>query len=179
MIISITGHRPDKLWGYKLDRREYEVLMQMMCNYFIHNNVTEVIQGCALGVDTLSALTVIDMKKAGYNIKLTSAVPCKDFQSNWKNELDRTRFDHIIANSDRVHYVSEEEYDISCLQKRNEWMVNNAQGVLAVWDGTAGGTFNCIKYANMTQRHVDRIEPKVITDFVQKEIVALASSAGM
>jgi uncharacterized phage-like protein YoqJ len=34
------------------------------------------------------------------------------------------------------------------MQIRNEWMVDNAHIVLALWDGSSGGTGNCIKYAN-------------------------------
>jgi len=34
------------------------------------------------------------------------------------------------------------------MQTRNIWMVDNCDLVLALWDGSDGGTGNCIKYAN-------------------------------
>jgi uncharacterized phage-like protein YoqJ len=38
------------------------------------------------------------------------------------------------------------------MQTRNKWMVDHSDMVLSLWDGSAGGTANCIEYA----RHVDK-----------------------
>ena len=32
------------------------------------------------------------------------------------------------------------------MQKRNEFMVDNSDLVVAVWNGTSGGTANCLAY---------------------------------
>jgi uncharacterized phage-like protein YoqJ len=44
-------------------------------------------------------------------------------------------------------------------QKRNEWMVDHAQMVIAVWDGSSGGTANCVKYALKQGKRVWQINP--------------------
>jgi uncharacterized phage-like protein YoqJ len=33
------------------------------------------------------------------------------------------------------------------MQVRNEWMVDHCNDLLAVWDGSDGGTGNCVRYA--------------------------------
>lgn len=38
-------------------------------------------------------------------------------------------------------------YTRSCFQRRNEWMVDHAARVIAVWNGQPSGTKNTIDYA--------------------------------
>ncbi|PAD70641.1 hypothetical protein CHH83_02225 [Bacillus sp. 7586-K] len=45
------------------------------------------------------------------------------------------------------------------MQKRNEWMVDNSDYVIAVWDGTKGGTGNCVKYAQKQNKYITTIKP--------------------
>lgn len=52
-----------------------------------------------------------------------------------------------LKQADEVTYVSKETYTEGCMQKRNEYMVDQADYVYAVWNGTSGGTGNCVKYA--------------------------------
>jgi uncharacterized phage-like protein YoqJ len=33
------------------------------------------------------------------------------------------------------------------MQKRNEYIVDNSSLLLSLWDGTSGGTKNCLDYA--------------------------------
>lgn len=45
------------------------------------------------------------------------------------------------------------------MQKRNEYMVDLADRVIAVWDGSKGGTATCVKYAEKVGKEIIRIEP--------------------
>jgi uncharacterized phage-like protein YoqJ len=50
-------------------------------------------------------------------------------------------------------------------QERNEWMVDRAHVVIAVWDGQKkGGTWNTIKYALAGHRKIWRIDPTMETE---------------
>lgn len=55
--------------------------------------------------------------------------------------------------------VSDEEYKPWLMQKRNEYMVDLADKVIAVWDGSKSGTANCVKYAEKTGKGIIRINP--------------------
>jgi uncharacterized phage-like protein YoqJ len=48
------------------------------------------------------------------------------------------------------------------MQKRNEYMVDNSDIVIAVWDGSKGGTYNCVKYAEKLGKKIIVINPKEI-----------------
>ncbi|MGN1099694.1 MAG: DUF1273 domain-containing protein, partial [Christensenellales bacterium] len=53
----------------------------------------------------------------------------------------------LLSVADKVTYVSD-RYTLSCMQKRNEYMVDESDMLLAVWNGIEkGGTFNTVAYA--------------------------------
>lgn len=46
------------------------------------------------------------------------------------------------------------------MQKRNEWMVDNCDILIAVWDKSPGGTKNCVDYAESKKKQIIYINPK-------------------
>ena len=49
-----------------------------------------------------------------------------------------------------VNYIAFQKYQPSCYTTRDQWMVDNCDIVLAVWDGNpVGGTFDTIEYAHI------------------------------
>ena len=56
----------------------------------------------------------------------------------------------------------QEEYTRGCMQKRNKYMVDNSQYVIAVWDGSKSGTFNTLKYARKLKRNIMVIDTKIL-----------------
>lgn len=50
------------------------------------------------------------------------------------------------GGADIVRFISP-QYDRGCFQRRNEWMVEHAGRVIAVFNGEKGGTKNTIDYA--------------------------------
>ena len=45
------------------------------------------------------------------------------------------------------------------MQLRNIWMVDRSQYIIGVWDGTEGGTANCIEYAKKKDINILIIKP--------------------
>lgn len=158
MKICVTGHRPDKLYGYNLNDSRYKKLFKKFKDLLIED-CTEAITGMALGADTLFALAVIKLKQEGYDIKLHCAIPCRNHSKNWNNS-DQTLYNYILKNADEVKLVSDEDYRPYLMQKRNEYMVDHADKVIAVWDGSKGGTYNCVKYAEKQDKEIIVINPK-------------------
>jgi uncharacterized phage-like protein YoqJ len=66
-----------------------------------------------------------------------------------------------MLHAERVVDVdpSEDYPGVWVYNKRNEWMIDHANVVVAVWDGTSGGTANAVKYAKKIKRPVWRIDP--------------------
>lgn len=162
MVIAVTGHRPDKLWGYELNLKNpnYMNLYIKMYDFLIENKPTKCISGMALGVDTLFACVVLKYKKK-YPVLLECAIPCLNHSCKW-NEKDKIFYNKILSLADIITYVSEKEYKPELMQKRNEYMVNNCDILLAIWNGSSGGTANCIKYAKLKNKNIKIINPNNI-----------------
>ncbi|MDY7043731.1 SLOG family protein [Virgibacillus sp. M23] len=158
-----TGHRPSKLRGYNPEDN-IGLLMALKDNIVDHieeKNVTNFISGMALGTDIWSAMIVLKLKSNYPKIKLVCAIPCLNQYSKWvQKSIDEWRY--ITKMADRIHYISKESYTPWCMQRRNEWMVDNSSYVIGVWDGTNGGTKNCIQYATKKGVSVTRIHPKTL-----------------
>lgn len=155
-----TGHRPNKLLGYD-PKDNKELLWRLHAEIVRHikeEKVHTFINGLALGIDMWSARIVIKLKEKYPHIRLISAVPCKNHSCKW-NKGDQKNWQEIVDLSDEIVYVSEEEYKPYLMQKRNEWMCNNSEFVIAVWDGTQGGTGNCVKYAQDKKKKITIIKP--------------------
>lgn len=154
MIIAGTGHRPDKLDGY--GREAHEKLVAIACAGLgdIVGDVTRVISGGALGWDQALAEAALRL-----NLPLTLALPFSGFWSKWpKSSQDYLEL--LVSRADEVVYVCEGGYAPWKMQERNKWMVDNCDTVLALWNGTDGGTHNCIKYANSIGRQIVNVWDK-------------------
>src|SRR3546814_15540871 len=91
----------------------------------------------ALGWDTAWALAALDL-----GVPLTAAVPFCGQEKSWPAESQR-RFHSILERAAAVEIVCPGGFAAHKMQTRNEWMVDHADGVVALWDGSTGGTANC------------------------------------
>lgn len=142
-VLAGTGHRPDKLGGYGADvsTRLVDLARAALMKY----RPSRVVSGMALGWDTALALAAIEL-----GIPLTAAVPFEGQERKWRHEQQQL-FRAILARATEVVVVSPGGYAVWKMQVRNEWMVDRATGVLALWNGGGGGTGNCIEYARGRQ----------------------------
>ena len=154
MKIAVTGHRPQKLFGYDLSAIEYKNMLEFMMKFIRENNATNCISGMALGVDTVFAIASIKCA-----VDLECAIPCKNHSSRW-NSKSVEMYNKILSKANKITMVSEEEYKPWLMQRRNEYMVDNCDLLLAIWDGSSGGTGNCVKYANTKNKNVVIVNPK-------------------
>ncbi len=135
-----TGHRPDKLADEKDSvikclRAEIENAINDGFNCFI--------TGMAPGVDVWAAECVIDFQR-DYDIKLICAVPFPGFCDGGRP--DKKECEHILSNAFSKECISSHYYP-AVFQVRNKWMVDKSELVIAVFNGTKGGTKNTVDYA--------------------------------
>lgn len=159
--VCFTGHRPQKLGGYD-EQNHINGPIRDAIRLFIKDKIFEgysvFISGMAMGVDTWAAEEVIALRKEHKHIRLVAAIPFRGQESKWPPETQR-RYHNLIAQSDRVVEVCNPGYAPWKMQRRNEWMVDHSSLVFAVWDGTPGGTANCVAYATKHEVEVVRIVP--------------------
>lgn len=153
MIIAFTGHRPDKLGGYKLPNPTYRYVCQQLEAKLKELKPEKVISGMALEVDQWAAYI---SHKLG--IPFIAAVPFEGQEGAWPTQSQKTYQQLIKLASERV-VVSPGGYSAHKMQIRNQWMVDHCDILLAVWDGSAGGTGNCVNYAKSQNKQIVVIDP--------------------
>lgn len=160
--LCFTGHRPNKLNGYNpKDNSELLWKIAEQVEIKINEGYSKFITGMALGVDMWSALIVIKLREKYPNIQLICAIPCKAHPCKW-NKADQDLWGHIVSLADAVYLITDAEYTPQCMQVRNIWMCDQSNSVLAVWDGTKGGTRNCVEYAIAKSKPILQINPKTL-----------------
>lgn len=104
--------------------------------------------GGALGFDLLAADTVLSLKKLFPQIQLSMVLPCHDQDRYW-SEHQRSRYYRVLSSADEVVYTSASYYK-GCMFKRNRYLVDSADCVLAYLAHNSGGTKYTVDYANKT-----------------------------
>lgn len=159
-VCCCTGHRPQKFpFEYGKDSEEFNAYLQKLhdkIDYAVSLGATHFISGMALGVDLDFAEYVLKLKKT-CNVTLECAVPCHGHNSSWSLK-DILRCKKIIRQADEVNVISE-RYDSGCMFKRNRYMVDKSQMVIAVFNGEEkGGTWYTIKYAKNKNVQIEFID---------------------
>ena len=146
--ICFTGHRPKGLpWGYDETKEScilFKNAMYSIIEKAIINGYTYFISGMALGIDMICAEIVLELKKQYKNVMLECAIPCLNQEKKWSS-LQQERYRKILKKADVVHYVSENEYTDKCMNDRNNYMVEQSDVIIAVWNGKPSGTGNTIR----------------------------------
>lgn len=99
----------------------------------------------------------------GYDIKLHCAVPCRNQEAKWLPESKRL-YKSILDRADLVILVTDAPYSPWLMQARNHYIVEMSDQLLAVWDGSRGGTANCIDYAQKMQKPITVVQPLFVLE---------------
>ena len=164
LTCCFTGHRPNKLGGYdwntQKNREIAKVLFKKIIELIKNQGIKKFIFGGALGTDQLAFAICEKIKKIhNLNLYLILALPFDNLDIKWFNK-DRQRLKHQRNLANEVILVDELKdkryhcelnglgnYHISKMQNRNKFMIDNSTHIIAVWNGTKGGTANCLNYA--------------------------------
>lgn len=146
MILAATGHRPDKLGGYNstLSVLRTDLIMDWMETRAVERGIT----GMALGWDQDFALACYEL-----GIPYTAAVPFEGQESQWPQK-SRLIYNWLMNRAADIVVVSPGAYNAGKMLARNVWMVDECTHLLALYDGTQGGTQHCLKYAREWEKPV-------------------------
>ena len=166
MTCAFTGHRPQSLlFGFDESDKRCTSLKSVMRDQIValieNEGVTHFITGMALGVDMYAAEIVLDLKSKYPHITLESAIPCETQVIKW-SVASRERYYNIAAKCDKETML-QRKYTPDCMEKRNKYMVDNSNYILAVWNGSRGGTGSTVKYARSKGKLIIIIDPVSLT----------------
>lgn len=172
--VALTGHRPNKLGGYDLNTPQYHALQNDLEQYIRHllSKYDHVWchSGLALGADTLWSKAILAVRAqpefAG-RVFFFAEIPMMSQSSQWfkQSDLDFWQEQVDSADASRV-YLKNQDTPLDkgtaakALNDRNTGMVSHCDILLAVWDGTKGGTGNAVKDGIRMNKEIVRILPE-------------------
>ena len=166
MKVGVTGHRPSKLrWGYDYNHPYWLAVKKLVKQFLLYVKCSDLYTGMALGFDTVCALAVLELRQEGYAINLHCAIPCQGHSSKWP-DISVRLYDKILHEAQEVIIVTDAPYKPYLMQKRNEYIVDRVEKMLALFDGSDGGTGNCVKYARKVDKPVFEIDPSDVVKCV-------------
>lgn len=158
---AFTGYRPQKLpWGSdERDVRclEFKFRLRESLEYLIGQGYVDFLSGVALGFDMIASEIVLSLREKYPWIRLIVVIPFDGQADRW-TEVQRRRRTTIIEKSDKVVRISH-AYDRGVFFRRNHYLVNAADLVLAAYDGQPGGTAKTVEYAHRQGVKVVRLPP--------------------
>lgn len=150
MIVVASGHRPDKLGGYGFEVRTK--LVDLAVSYLQQiGPVDEAISGMALGWDTAWAIAALKL-----GVPIHAAIPFAGQHLNWPKQ-SQDLYRAILDKCSSITYVGSPGYSCDKMQARNRWMADRADRIVALWNGSPGGTRNCLRYAGARGVPIDNL----------------------
>jgi uncharacterized phage-like protein YoqJ len=110
-----------------------------------NRNFRHFICGMAKGCDFYFAEAVLALRDIHPDVSLEAAIPCPSQADRWAWAYQQ-RYQRLLSQCDEQHLVSQ-IYSPNCMQRRNEYMVDNSSLLLACFAGVPSGTMNTILYA--------------------------------
>lgn len=137
-----TGHRPEKLHS---SERLIKIALAKEIWIAYQEGFRTFITGMARGVDIWAGELILRLRSSHQDVRLICALPHPDFEKSWDTEW-QDRYNVIRDQADYEATICE-SISKYAYQRRNEWMVDHSARVIAVYNGTKGGTRNTIEYA--------------------------------
>lgn len=100
--------------------------------------------GMARGIDIIAAEVVLELKQVLSDISLVAVIPYHEQrfqQGGWES-----RYERVLEGANEVIELSEHYYK-GCLTQRNHYMVEHSSRLIAIINGSRGGTMSTFRYA--------------------------------
>ena len=140
-IVAVTGHRPPQLGGYKIPNPIYDQVVFGLAAAFEKFKPSIVMTGMALGTDQWAAEVCVNM-----GIPFAAIIPFNGQEKIWPPQ-SQAKYHWLLQQAHTRILISSGGFTPSAMQKRNEYMINNCHQVVAAFNGSSGGTANCLAYA--------------------------------
>lgn len=148
--VAFTGHRT-----YRDEARE--TLPATLESLYARGYRT-FLSGMAVGFDLAAAEAVLLLRQRHAEVRLVAVVPFRH-QAVRFPAAQRLRYERILAATDEVEILSE-EYHRGCYARRNDFLIDHAQTVVAWYDGLPqGGTHYTVERARARSREVINLHP--------------------
>ena len=162
---AFTGHRPQSLpFGFDENNigcvRLKEKLREQILFKIENEGVRRFLSGMALGTDLFAAKIVIQLRESYPDISLFAIIPCASQPSKWSS-FQQERYKNVLRLCEHA-IVLQKEYTSNCMRKRNEYLIDHADCIIAVWDGSLSGTGQTVQLAKQKGISITALNPQTL-----------------
>ena len=160
-VVCATGHRPKVFGTYNEQDKRIVCVKSAIKDFLQEHKPEKLLTGMALGVDQWAAEAAMNL-----GISVVAAVPFRGQNKTWPYTSTK-KYQDILSSASEIYVINKDDhnpvsykefiscngdvlsYDVirMCLLRRNIWMVDHSDAVMAVWNGSMGGTGHCVSYA--------------------------------
>lgn len=149
-IVAFTGHRT-------YDGSANDILMATIRElYFEGAHHFRV--GMAEGFDLAAGEAVVSLMQEHHDIILEACIPWPTFNARFST-TDQQRYNNILTQATIIRY-SGEAYHPTIFHHRNDMLIEEANIVVAWWNGESSGTGYTVKRAKKLGLIIKNIHPK-------------------
>ena len=149
-IVAFTGHRT-------YDGSANDLLMATIRELYTEG-ARHFRVGMAEGFDLAAGEAVVKLIEEHNDIVLEACIPWPTFNARFSS-ADRQRYDNILTHATIIRY-SGEAYHPAIFYRRNDMLVEEANALVAWWDGGTSGTGYTVKRARKLGLIIKNIYPK-------------------
>jgi len=155
MVIAFTGHRD-------VASIQLNALLLNEIMYRVEQGYHTFLCGAAWGMDIAFGRQVLLVKGTNYpHIRLICAIPHEEQAKSW-TEYWRNQYYDLLEQADDMALISR-HYTRDCYHRRNQYMVDSADVLLAVYDGREkGGTAYTVRYAATRGKEIVCFHPTTL-----------------
>lgn len=195
--IAIVGHRPDKLWGYKVfgeSQREiigpynflYEEIRKQLKNIIMEHSLESIaiISGMDIGVQQLGMLAAVNIvqdktiePRIRRMIKTIAMLPCANCEIKWPNSVRKVYYE-ILKKVDFIKgsKISYNDFGESVYQIRDDKIINGSDIVIGVYNNVENTrTLHALRYAAIKGKKIIRIHPNRIKNKAENNFKVIMS----
>lgn len=167
VVVSLTGHRPDKLAGYDMSHEFYSRLKSRLAkiieDFLAMHEIVECHSGMALGADTIWAQLIVECKrKYGRRIRFVADIPDRNQSKLWPLESHKL-WQELLDQADEIIEYAHNHQGRSyayILNQRNIGMIKACDYLIAVYNGDRfGGTANGVKDGERLMKKMIYLHP--------------------
>ena len=163
---SFTGHRPEKLpWRNNEDDPrclELKARLAQEVEKAHEKGMRHFMCGMARGADFYFCEAVLALRENRPGVTLEAVIPCEEQAARW-SERDRERYFTLVERCDYETMV-QRHFDKGCMLRRNRYMVDECDRLIALSYGKSGGTELTIDYAKTKNKEIVSVFDKNFGD---------------
>lgn len=156
MIVSFTGHR--KIFGQYFPHKVWNPVCEEIIRVLKEVKPELILSGMALGADSVACEAANAL-----GIPYKAIIPFAGQENAWPLK-SRVRYQKYLASAKEVVIVSGGGYSAWKMETRNHYLVDNCNLLIGCYDGSSGGTANCLEYARQKQKQIILINPKLLVN---------------